>query len=90
VVRAPRRFSEFCVVELGTLQAMGPMAAQALLADALDLRYRLPRLWRQVRAGQVRAWQARKVAEQTRRWRRNGTSGPAGPRTCGRPIPTTA
>ena len=42
------------------------MAGQALLADALDLRYRLPRLWRQVQAGQVRAWQARKVAEQTR------------------------
>ena len=38
----------------------------ALVADALDLRYRLPMLWRQVQAGQVRAWQARKVAEQTR------------------------
>ena len=32
----------------------------------LDLRHRLPRLWTQVRAGQVRAWQARKVAEMTR------------------------
>src|SRR5688500_1705019 len=59
--------SEFCVTELGALQGTGPMAARSLVADALDLRYRLPMLWRQVRAGQVRAWQARKVAEQTRR-----------------------
>jgi hypothetical protein len=58
--------SEFCVAEWAVLQQLGPMAGQALIADALDLRYRLPRLWRQVQAGQVRAWQARKVAEQTR------------------------
>ena len=37
------------------------MAARALVADALDFRYRLPMLWRQVRAGQVRAWQARRL-----------------------------
>ena len=58
--------SEFCVTEFGALQGTGPMAARALVADALDLRYRLPMLWKQVQAGQVRAWQARKVAEQTR------------------------
>ena len=41
------------------------VAARALVADALDLRYRLPLLWE--RCGRsVRAWQARKVAEQTR------------------------
>ena len=38
-----------------------------LIADALDLRWRLPRLWVQVVAGEVRAWQARKVAALTRR-----------------------
>ena len=42
------------------------MAARALIADALDLRYRLPRLWGRVLTGGVRAWQARKIAEQTR------------------------
>jgi hypothetical protein len=41
-------------------------AARALIADALDLRYRLPRLWDRVLTGGVRAWQARKIAEQTR------------------------
>ena len=58
--------SEFCVTEFATLQGTGPLAARAVIADALDLRWRLPMLWAQVRAGQVRAWQARKVAEQTR------------------------
>jgi hypothetical protein len=37
-----------------------------LIADALDLRYRLPRLWARVLTGGVRAWQARKIAEHTR------------------------
>ena len=58
--------AEFCVAELGALHGTGTMAAELLLADALDLRHRLPRLWQQVVAGDVRAWQARKVAELTR------------------------
>ncbi len=59
--------SEFCATELGALQGTGAFAARLLIADVLDLRHRLPRLWVQVLAGQVRAWQARKVAQQTRR-----------------------
>jgi len=58
--------SEYCATELGALQGTGVMAARSLIADALDLRYRLPRLWGRVLTGGVRAWQARKVAEQTR------------------------
>ena len=58
--------SEYCAVELGALQGTGEIAARMLIADALDLRHRFPRLWRQVQAGEVRAWQARKVAEATR------------------------
>jgi hypothetical protein len=58
--------SEHCAAELGALQGTGIMAARALIADALDLRYRLPRLWNRVLTGGVRAWQARKIAEQTR------------------------
>jgi hypothetical protein len=58
--------SEYCAAELGALQGTGIMAARALLADALDLRYRLPRLWDRVVTGGVRAWQARRIAEQTR------------------------
>jgi hypothetical protein len=58
--------SEYCAAELGALQGTGMMAARALIADAVDLRYRLPRLWGRVLTGGVRAWQARKIAEQTR------------------------
>ena len=58
--------SEYCAAELGALQGTGIMAARALIADALDLRYRLPRLWGRVLTGGVRAWQARKIAEHTR------------------------
>ena len=58
--------SEYCAAELGALQGTGIMAARGLIADALDLRYRLPRLWGRVRTGGVRAWQARRIAEQTR------------------------
>ena len=58
--------SEYCAAELGALHGTGIAAARALIADALDLRYRLPRLWGRVLTGGVRAWQARKIAEQTR------------------------
>src|SRR5688500_14719857 len=58
--------SEYCAAELGALQSTGMAAARALIADALDLRYRLPRLWDRVLTGGVRAWQARNIAEQTR------------------------
>ena len=58
--------SEYCAAELGALQGTGIMAARALIADALDLRYRLPRLWNRVLTGGVRAWQARRIAEHTR------------------------
>jgi hypothetical protein len=58
--------SEYCAAELGALQGTGMAAARALIADALDLRYRLPRLWDRVVTGGVRAWQARRIAEQTR------------------------
>jgi hypothetical protein len=43
-----------------------PTSASALLADALDLRHRLPLLWDQTRAQLVSAWKARRVATRTR------------------------
>jgi len=50
--------SEYCAAELGALQGTGIVAARMLIADALDLRHRLPTLWARVQAGEVRAWQA--------------------------------
>jgi hypothetical protein len=40
-------------------------SGMALLADALDLRYRLPLVWARVRALEVPAWKARRVAQVT-------------------------
>jgi hypothetical protein len=36
------------------------------MADALDLRHRLPELWQLIMTGGVPAWKARKVAQATR------------------------
>ncbi|HEY0645799.1 MAG TPA: hypothetical protein VGD39_20470, partial [Nocardioides sp.] len=44
---------------------MSSTAAKKLIGHALELRHRLPRLWRLVQAGRVPAWQARRVAEAT-------------------------
>lgn len=57
--------SEHCALELGALRGTGATAARLLIADALDLRHRLPRLWLLVRSGAVRQWQARAVAQAT-------------------------
>ncbi len=55
-----------CVAELATVLETSTGAAEGLMADALDLRHRLPRLWRLVVDAGVRAWKVRKVAQATR------------------------
>jgi len=57
--------AEHCAHELGALRGTGAVSARMLIADALDLRHRLPRLWVLVTTGVVRAWQARSVAQAT-------------------------
>src|SRR6188472_2218570 len=44
---------------------MSPSAGAQLIADALDLRHRLPILWKRLSRLDVPAWQARRVARQT-------------------------
>ena len=46
---------------------MTPAAGAQLIGDALDLRHRLPLLWKRVLRLEVPAWQARRVAQQTHR-----------------------
>jgi hypothetical protein len=57
---------EFAAAELGAAMEIGMGSARALMADALDLRHRLPELWQLIVAGEVPAWKARKVAQATR------------------------
>lgn len=58
--------AEFCCLEFGALLGVGMIAGRAVIADALDVRHRLPLLWERVLAGQVRAWKARRIADTTR------------------------
>ncbi|WP_205475089.1 HNH endonuclease signature motif containing protein [Nocardioides sp. SYSU D00038] len=57
--------AEFCVAELGVALGISTPAARSYLAEALELRHRLPRLWHRVQAGHTVAWKARLVARQT-------------------------
>lgn len=56
------RVPEFLPVELGAMFGCTHASAALLIADALNLRHRHPRLWKLVEAGLVRAWQARKIS----------------------------
>jgi len=57
---------EFAASELGARMETSYGSARGLMADALDIRHRLPQLWQLVGAGSVPSWKARKVAQATR------------------------
>jgi hypothetical protein len=58
--------TEFAAATFGARIGRSPFAAAQLIADAQDLRHRLPRLWARVQAGEVKASYARHVAKITR------------------------
>jgi hypothetical protein len=60
------RVREFAAALLAARLETSPFAAGRLIADALDVRGRLPRLWGGVCAGRVRVHLARRVAQATR------------------------
>ena len=57
---------EFAPAEFAARIGKSPYSGQALIADALDTRHRLPRLWARVAAGEVAVHFARHVAQATR------------------------
>jgi Domain of unknown function (DUF222) len=57
---------EFAAAELGARMETSMGSARALMADAVDLRHRLPELWQLILAGAVPVWKPRKVAQVTR------------------------
>ncbi|MFN8194678.1 MAG: DUF222 domain-containing protein [Nocardioidaceae bacterium] len=57
---------EFAVAELAAALGLSTDAGRTLIGQALDLAFRLPATWDQVRAGRVPAWKARRFADQTR------------------------
>jgi len=57
--------AEFAVVELAAAWGMTTDAGRGYLAQAMEIRHRLPRVRRLMRAGKVPAWRARRIAERT-------------------------
>ena len=57
--------AEFAPADLAAALDISHDAARQLLADALELAYRLPRLWDLVRSGEIPAWRARLIARET-------------------------
>src|SRR5215211_1986000 len=57
--------SEFAVAEFATALGLSAEAGRHLVAHALELAHRLPRLWARVQDGALAPWRARRVAEQT-------------------------
>jgi uncharacterized protein DUF222 len=57
---------EFAAAQLGVRIGRSPYAARQLMADALDLHHRHPRLWARVEAGEVKTSYARFVVTKTR------------------------
>ncbi len=58
---------EFCVAELAMARQVHPAACESALADVLDLKHRLPHVWRRVERLECELWLARKVARLSRR-----------------------
>lgn len=58
---------EFCVAELAMARQVHAFGCESALADVLDLRHRLPLVWRAVQELRCEVWLARKVARLSRR-----------------------
>ena len=57
--------AEFSVAEFAAAIGLPSEAGKRYVGQAVELRYRLPGLWRRVTSGDLAAWRARRVAEQT-------------------------
>jgi hypothetical protein len=57
---------DFAAAELGCVLRISNGSAARLICDALDLRHRLRLIWAAAQAGQVPAYQARRIANATR------------------------
>ena len=57
--------AEFAPVDLAAALGITHDAGRQLIADGLELDYRLPKLWKRVLAGEVPVWRARLIARET-------------------------
>ena len=57
--------AEFSVAEFAAALGLSTDAGRGYLGEAVELRYRLPRLWARVTGGDLPAWRARRIARAT-------------------------
>ena len=57
--------AEFCIAEFALAIGRSTDGGRALIAAAVELKYRLPRCWARMQAGDLEAWRARRIAEAT-------------------------
>ncbi len=57
--------AEFCIAEFALAIGRSTDGGRALVAAAVELKYRLPRCWGHVQSGDLDAWRARRIAEET-------------------------
>jgi hypothetical protein len=57
--------AEFAVAEFAATIGLSTEAGKRYLGEAVELRYRLPRLWKRVTRGDLPVWKARLVARET-------------------------
>jgi hypothetical protein len=58
--------AEFCVADLALALGMSTDAGRLYMGDAIELHYRLPKLWAVTVSGRVPVWKARKIAQATK------------------------
>lgn len=61
------RVQDLCVAELAVARSTHVLSTRSTMADALDLRHRLPRLWAKVQELTCETWVACRVASMSRR-----------------------
>jgi len=57
--------TEFCIAEFALAIGRSTDGGRAVIAAAVELKYRLPRVWSRVQAGDLEAWRARRIGEAT-------------------------
>src|SRR4051812_32785803 len=57
--------AEFCIAEFALAIGRSTDGGRAQIAAAVELKYRLPRVWARVQCGHLEAWRARRIAEFT-------------------------
>jgi len=57
--------AEFAIVELATTLGRSTDSAKLWLGDVLEIRYRLPKIWRRILDGPLEPWKARMIARHT-------------------------